>query len=661
MKQLFMIIVIILLSTMSVRAAQEETIKVGEVVVTASRYEETLSHVPAHTSVISEDTINNSTASNIADLLRSAAGLHVNDVAGNKRSMTVDIRGFGETAGLNTLVLVDGRPVNQADLSGTDWSQIPLDRVKKIEIVRGGQASILYGDNATGGVINIITKEGDNLKYGAGVAAGSYTSFKENAYISNSTDKLSYSLTASQFFSDGYRDNSKTEASDLGINLNYYAADSVKFNFSSGYHKDEAGLPGALKDSDFASGASRTDTINPDDFAEVTDYYFKGGPEVYFWDDSFIKLDASFRKRTFLTFASFVGGTFLGDTTIKTTSFNPQILLKNKIGTAMNTLTAGYDYQEAKEDIVNDSSFSGKATFDLDKKSHGYYIHNELNVIENLMLSGGYRHDKAEFSFSPSTPDGTTMDEDLFTGGLNYTFYKRSYAYFSYAKSFRYPVLDELFNFITNSIDTTLKPQTSDDFEIGIRHYYTKNSYAQVNLFRIDTDDEIFYNPTGGSFGFGANENMDGRTRRDGVELAISLQPAEWIQLDGSYTYVDAQVQGGQYKDKDIPNVPNHRASLNSVLSLGKGITVALNGVYIGTRPFISDFTNSFDKQEDYFIVNSKIKYQWKKMTAFIDLNNLTNKEYSEFGTLSLFSFPVESALYPSPKFNTLLGISIEI
>jgi len=278
MKRLIMIMVIILLSMSSVRAAQEETIKVGEVVVTASRYKETLSSVPAYTDVITEDTINNSTASNIPDLLRSSAGLHVNDVAGNKRNMTVDIRGFGETAGMNTLVLVDGRPVNQADLSGTDWSQIPLDRVNKIEIIRGGQGSILYGDNATGGVINIITKEGDTLQYGAGVTAGSYTSFKENVYISNSTDKLSYSLTGSQFFSDGYRDNSETEAKDLGMNLNFYPTDFVKLNFSAGYHKDETGLPGALKESDFAAGASRTDTTNPDDFSEVKDYYFKGGP-----------------------------------------------------------------------------------------------------------------------------------------------------------------------------------------------------------------------------------------------------------------------------------------------------------------------------------------------------------------------------------------------
>lgn len=652
---------ILMFTTTPLIAAEDETVKIDEVVVTATRYEEKLTSVPANVTIISESDIKSSTAHNIPDILRTSAGIHVNDIGGNQRNLTVDIRGFGETATLNTLVLVDGRRVNEPDLSGTDWTQLPLDRVRKIEIIRGGRGSVLYGDNASGGIINIITKEGEANNAGAGIAVGSYNTYKGNAYFSGSSKDLSYSVNASYLSSDGYRTNSDTEAQDVGFNLNYYPSNIVKLNLSSGYHKDDTGLPGALKESDFNAGASRTDTVNPKDFAKYEDYYFKGGPEIYFRDDSVAKLDASFRKRTFQSFASFAVGNFLADTTIDTVSLSPQVLLKNKFGEINNTLAIGLDYQHAEEEISNDSLFFGTRTnkdFTLEKENLGYYFHDEIGVTENILISGGYRHDRADFNFDSSSPilgpDQTTIDEDLYTAGINYKFYNKSYAYASLSRSFRYPVLDEIFSFFTNTIDTRLNPQASDDFELGLRHYFSDNIYAHINLFRIDTKREIFFNPL-----TYANENLDGKTRRDGIEISFSAKPLEWLTIDGSYTYMDATIKDGTFQGKDIPDVPNHKATVGAAFTPIKGFTFALNGAYIGKRPFVSDFPNSFDTQSDYIVINSKFKYVWKSLTAFLDINNLTDKKYSEYGVLG--GFPLEKAFYPSPGRNFLFGISVEI
>ncbi len=182
---------------------ENDVVETGEVIVTANRYEETSSSVPASVTVITEKDIENTAARDIPDMLRTVAGIHVNDITGNRRSYTVDLRGFGETAGLNTLVLVDGRRINQVDLSGTDWSLIPIDRVSRIEIIKGGRASVLYGDNAAGGVINIITKKGEDFKFGGKVAAGSYESYKTSAYLSGSKNNFSYALTGNYYDSDG--------------------------------------------------------------------------------------------------------------------------------------------------------------------------------------------------------------------------------------------------------------------------------------------------------------------------------------------------------------------------------------------------------------------------------------------------------------------------
>ena len=633
-----------------------ETVTIDELVITASRYQEEIKTVPANVTVITAEDIQNSTAGNIPDLLRSQVGVQVNDITGNKRSFSVDLRGFGATATTNTLVLVDGRRVNQPDLSGTDWSLISLDRVERIEIIRGGRGSVLYGDNASGGVINIITKEGEEFKVSGNIMAGSYDSFDTNASLSGTVDKVSYALSGRYADSDGYRDNSNTEFKDIGGNLSWFISDRINLNFSSDYHKDSAGLPGSILESDFDAGVSRTDSLNPDNFADVEDYYFKAGPEIFFLSNSLFKTDVSYRKRSSSFDISFTGGNFVGDTDIDTVAVTPQLVFKEKFFSRENSLTIGFDYEKAKEDITNTLAFSGfelpPENFDLEKENTAYYLYDEFKPIDSVSLSAGFRYDRAKFRFEPGTPDSLTKDEKLYNAGINYNFYKKSYAYFGYAKSFRYPVLDEFFNFTTNTVNTDLDTQTSDDYELGVRYYFSDNFFAHANLFLMDTEDEIFFNLL--SY---ANENLDGKTRRKGFELILS-KSFDNINLQGSYSYTDAEIRSGQYSDNEIPNVAKHKASAGAEFILPMNFTFVLNGIYVGKRPFDSDFNNDFEDQDDYVVLNAKLKYQWKNYTPFLNLNNITNEKYSEYGVLG--GFPTEEAFYPSPRFNFMVGVSAE-
>jgi len=131
-----------------------------KIVVTPYRYGESLAKTAADVTVVTQDDIEGTNAQNVVDVLRTLPGITVKDYYGNGTKAVVDIGGFGEQAALNVLVLVDGRRINDVDLSGVDWSQIPLDRVERIEVVHGGAGAVLYGDNASSGVINIITKKG---------------------------------------------------------------------------------------------------------------------------------------------------------------------------------------------------------------------------------------------------------------------------------------------------------------------------------------------------------------------------------------------------------------------------------------------------------------------------------------------------------------------
>jgi iron complex outermembrane recepter protein len=661
-----------LFSPMQLLAADNQT-SLDEIIVTASRFDEKLTTVPAHVTVIDENRIRNSTAKNIPDLLRTEAGVQVTDTLGNQRYFSVDLRGFGETGLLNTLVLVDGRRVNNVDLSGTDWSQISLDRVQRIEIIRGGRGSILYGDNASGGVINIITKESSNLSAGGEASAGSYATYRASTYISGSPlNVLPIYASGSYMQSNGYRHNSYQDAKDFGINFSYLGIRDLKINISSGYHKDLNKLPGALKESDFTAGIKRTDTLHPHDKDSIEDYYFMMTPEYFAGNDITLKLDTSYRKRTLARFSDgeYTGGRwdYTSVSGLQTVAMSPRATIKNEINKWMsNNLIVGADYTWSSSDMrtVSEDTFAGITNgFDrLRKTNYGSYIYDEISLFKRLYLSGGYRWDQANYTFSPEEPHSRVMVNHVWTAGLNYKYLNKSYAYMSYSKSFRNPVLDEFYGYsidpvtwaMTTYIKTSLKKQTSDSYEIGTRFYFTDDIYAHVNLFRIDTRDEIFLN-----LYTQTNENIDGMTRRKGLEFSLSTKVTKEILLRGSYTYTDAEITAGEFAKKEVPNVPEHKATIEGQYSPFNGFTVALNGTYVGERRFISDFKNEFLMQKSYYLVNNKYSYRWKNCTLFVNINNLLNQKYSEFGVLSS-STPREKAYYPSPRINFTGGIRFEL
>ena len=125
-------------------------------VVTASRRESNILSSPAFTSVITSTEIAESGSSNLVELLSRQAGLNFSSYS-NEAQAQVSLRGFGENSFGRVLVLVDGRRLNNPDMQGLNWLAIPLESIERIEILHG-PGSVLYGNNAIGGVINIITK-----------------------------------------------------------------------------------------------------------------------------------------------------------------------------------------------------------------------------------------------------------------------------------------------------------------------------------------------------------------------------------------------------------------------------------------------------------------------------------------------------------------------
>ena len=630
-----------------------------EVVVTPTRRDEPMAKVPAPVIVITAADISRSTARDIPEVLRSHAGIHVAEITGNRRSYRVDLRGFGETASSNTLVLVDGRRVTLPDLSGTDWLQISLDRVERIEVTKGSRGSVLYGDNATAGIINIITKDGQRGERTVTVEGGSYATFGVAANIEGSGDLVSYSIEASYDESDGYRDNGDTDVRDVGGVLTIHPNPSFRLTLTGGLHADEAGLPGVLTESALASGVPRRATFRPDEFAEVDDAYVMVTPRLTLNDTSVVEADISLRQRDTVFFSTFAGGTFDGNTDIGTISASPRFVLTEPMGGLQNTLVTGFDFSQVTEGVVNTTVFGGVSSlgrFSLEKRNQGFYLHDELFPHPRAGLSGGYRYDHVEYDFSPSSPASTSFDEHLATVGLNFNLRGNSHLYLGFSQGFRYPLLDEVFNFFSNTIDAALRPQASDSYEAGIRHAFSDSALGSLNYFHVSTEDEIFFNPTGGPFGFGANENLDGRTRRHGIEVTAGGAVSD-VSVRGSYVYTHATILDGGLAGRRVPNVPRHRTTVQTVIRVGGHVTLGTDGTYVGTRLFESDYQNTLGAQDAYVIVNLKVQYEHRRFKAFVDVRNLLDQEYSEYGVLG--GFPAERAFFPSPGLNVRVGTAI--
>ena len=506
--------------------AEEEEVTLEEVVITATRDAQEIRKIPANITVISRKDIEESHSKTTVDLLRGKEGVVVKDFLGTGKTATVDIRGFGETASQNSLVLVDGRRVNAIDLSGVDWTQIPVEQIERIEIVRGS-GSVLYGDNAVGGVINIITKSPEK-PFSARLeeVRGSYGYHREGGSAGGKWGPFSAMVQADYSSTDGYRTNGSFRGKDIGGKLAYDLTEDLGLSFKGSLHRDDTGFPGALPENIYR--IDRKAARNPFDKGETDDGYGSVGLRINLRDLGRIEGDLSYRHQK--TDNSFPSSSYGDKRTLSTWGLTPRYVVEKPLLGRSNKVTLGADFYDSDSDAFSESVFSGPNRSEVKKRSGGIYLLDEFSLLSNLILSVGVRHEWVTFDLfqeSPRLKESVTDHEPAWNVGLDYLFDRRSSAFFSVKRSFRFPVTDELIQLIFEppsfegraQVNPNMKVQTGYHYEAGLRHAFSDRAEANLTLFWIDLKDEIFLNPV--TF---YNENLS-KTRRQGIELGGRLRP----------------------------------------------------------------------------------------------------------------------------------------
>ena len=441
------------------QAADPSAADSGQVVVSASRIEESVDGALTDITVITAEDIARSTAQNLPEILSLYGGLYVNDVSGARRDYQVDLRGFGQSAQQNVLLLIDGRVANLADQMGPDWNLIPLHQIERIEVVRGSRGNVLYGDYAVAGTVNVITKSGQGLGGDATVSYGSFGTKSTTTSFGGATQRATYEIYTGYLDSDGYRDNSQTEVRNFGANWHLAPNERWKIHFSGEYHKDDTHNPGALRSSDLNAGMDWTDSVVGSDRTELEDYYVQAGLEKVVLSNDLFVLETAYRNRSMHYNRSYdddapnVGGY---DSNIDSETFNlsPQIIFREDFNGVSNRMAVGYDLIQLwrTNDSYLDYTPSGTpvATFEKaknEKQTNSFFIHDELGLGEKWILSGGYRLERATYRFQEAAMGERVIDEESYTAGVAYRFGEKARLYGSYTHGFRLPTLDEIYNY----------------------------------------------------------------------------------------------------------------------------------------------------------------------------------------------------------------------
>jgi iron complex outermembrane receptor protein len=548
--------------------------------------------VGASTSVITGREIERSPAQSLPDILSQQAGIQVQHLLSgtNGSRDAVDLRGFGAFAQSNVLILVNGRRYQDFDLQGFDFSSIPINGIERIEITRGNSGTVLYGDGAIGGVINIVTKSGPAAGFAGRVEgfAGSFNDREGRASASSSVGPWSTSVFGNAINSDGYRTNSKLWQRNAVGNVTYGDRGWAGY-FNIAGDEQRQGLPGGLfnvtRAFPFTLATPRASTT-PLDHAEKQGVNITAGVVAPIAPGAALTVDGGVRRKfqqsTFFNYfnnplfvfdpSTAAPSSFI-DTVMTTSSITPRLDVAHGLFGVPNRLKTGIDYYNTAylSDRYQAPSTPPIHRYDIKQTTVAYYAMNTTAVTPNMDVSLGGRLQRnaikarddynavadPNFFFFGSNPQAPPLNSSerqyAAHAGAEYRFNAVFAVFGRAAHAFRLPNADERVGAgnpfgLTAPANFALKTQTSNDVEGGVRFTWSRFS-LESSVYDMVLNNEIHFIPA-----LQQDINLD-PTRRTGWESTAIYQATDNVRLRGGAAYVRAIFRQGPFAGNDIPLV----------------------------------------------------------------------------------------------------------
>lgn len=583
-----------------------------KVLVSATRSETVQLPLATTITVINEEQIRLSGATQVAEVLRLQAGIQLQDFDGSGgRNVTLGMRGFTDNAANNVLVLVDGRRLNNASLAGPALNTVALKDIERIEIVHGS-AGVLYGDQAVGGVINIITRGADQKFNGSLQVLGGSDALRSYSLNINQgfASGVSYNLSAQQRKADNYRDNNESDYENIFAQLRYDFTNGHVFAEGQ-YIDDRLNFPGSLSDEQAAIDPRQTFT--PADFGnQKTDIWRVGGAFTLHanWE-----LLAEFAERQEDSTSVYSDNLTAQTLTVK--HFTPRLIGTFAMAGGNAVVTLGYDHNEA--DYMSASDWGAS---DTAQENNGTYGQIVLPLTQSLVATLGARYAEAKATDN-FTGDQHRHSLNAQEAGLSYQVTPALRTFVRYAEGFRFANADE--NAFTPMGIDYLAPQTSESLEAGI-DWSAQHVALTLTAYDMDIDNELMFDSP--SF---VNINLP-KSQRRGVIADALVTINEKISVRTNYTYTDAELLAGSFAGNQVPFVAQNTANIGLLIKPQENLTAAVDASYTGSRYRVGDDANGADKIGDITLLSANLLWA---LTDHLELGlrikNITNKRYADY------------------------------
>jgi len=648
-------------------------VETPEVTISATRTERSVLDVAGNVTTIDRERIERSGARSVPDLLRREAGLMVTSLGSTPEGFTVEARGFnnGGGNGCSTLVLVDGRRINEPETGCPDWSFIALEDIDRIEIVRG-PASVAYGDNAAAGVIHILTyrPREDGMRVASALDSGSYGAQNGGVRLAGREGGAFATAYLGHADSSGYRHQSDFDWDAMRLGIGADLAEAGELRLDGGYDSNLRERPGALTRDELRADRRQADPDSLGDEDRARGRFLLGTLALRPVEDVEVRVLPYVRRRDdfgTLSGDDGGGGTFDFTTDTKTEQLGADAQLEVGFDTfgQRHTFVTGGEVRREDSDVQNlfESLAFGDTFTDvrLRRETWGLFAQQEIGLREDLHLLLGVRRDEVHYDGSGSQDAGgfvTAVDVDEEPSiwspraSLTWRVAEPVGLYAGYARGFRSPNVQETVSLFGVA---PLDPQKSESYEIGGK-YRAGDCALNLALFWMNVKDEILFDPL--TF---ENKNLD-RVRHRGVELSGSVRVFEWLDVYASYTYDDVRIREGIANAGQIPITPRHRGAAGATVFLPHGFELGADALWIGSRPLANDLDNDSESLPSYAVYDARAAWRGERGPVALVLEaigrNLTNHEYAEFGGEGSFGGP--PGYFPSPERSYVVGMRVE-